>query len=258
MLRPKSELVIRAIPDGVETSISEMLPAFTDSDKNSLENIASLAGELKDLGLNCVPPLTQGTSSDKRILRPILDQEIDQNELRKKLLSPEDDNMELKSSLLFNFNQANAQPELSPAELNHETQVHGVLKTICAFANSDGGELYVGVEDSGAIIGLQFDFGCIGGIEDCDTWLTFLKSIIKTNFYSGSSILIYIDFKILEIDDEQICKIKVVSTVDTQFIRERRKSTRYKCYFRSSNGTEEIPIQDLPSFIESRHSSVKF
>ena len=29
------------------------------------------------------------------------------------------------------------------------------LKTICAFANSDSGELYIGVDDNGEIIGIN-------------------------------------------------------------------------------------------------------
>ncbi len=29
------------------------------------------------------------------------------------------------------------------------------LKTICAFANSDGGSLYIGIDDSAKIVGLE-------------------------------------------------------------------------------------------------------
>ena len=29
------------------------------------------------------------------------------------------------------------------------------LKTICAFANTDGGELYVGISDKGEIVGVE-------------------------------------------------------------------------------------------------------
>jgi len=252
VLRHKSELVFKALTRGIETSIGEMLPAFTRSDENSLENISQLSRELDGLGLICNPQLTKGTSEDKRILKRIQETEIDVNELKQKLRYDEDQKMELKSSLLYSFNEAAARPDQPPSKLNHEPVLHSVLKTICAFANSDGGELFIGVDDDGDIKGIEYDYLCSSTITDCDTWLTFLKNIIKTNFHSGQSILMYLSFKVIEVDQKNICAINVVNSEEIQFLKEKRKSSNYKCYYRSTNGTEEIHIQDLPAFVRTR------
>lgn len=64
----------------------------------------------------------------------------------------EDEHLEFKSSLFFPPKSKVASPDV---------QLRNVLKEVCAFMNSDGGTLYIGVNDSGYAAGMEMDFGYI-------------------------------------------------------------------------------------------------
>ena len=70
--------------------------------------------------------------------------------------------VEFKSSLLWNYK--------AKKKDNDKKLVHAVLKTITAFLNTDGGVLYVGVDDDGPILGLDRDYECLGKRRNWDGW----------------------------------------------------------------------------------------
>ncbi len=55
---------------------------------------------------------------------------------------------EFKPTLIYHFT----------TKKEHYTIRHGIAKTICAFLNSSGGYLFVGVNDEGVLNGLEYDF----------------------------------------------------------------------------------------------------
>ncbi len=70
---------------------------------------------------------------------------------------PEDQKLEFKSSFLFDLKTYERTGEAKPRAVN----AHSVAKTVAAFANSDGGTLYVGVGDDGQVLGLERDYQII-------------------------------------------------------------------------------------------------
>ena len=70
---------------------------------------------------------------------------------------PEDQKLEFKSSFLFDLRTYERTGEAKPRAVN----AHSVAKTVAAFANSDGGTLYVGVGDDRQILGLGRDYEII-------------------------------------------------------------------------------------------------
>ena len=67
------------------------------------------------------------------------------------LPSEESDRVEFKSSLRYSHEK----------EVPPEVLEHSVFKTICAFLNTSGGTLYIGVADDGAVIGLEMDYNVL-------------------------------------------------------------------------------------------------
>lgn len=92
--------------------------------------------------------------------------------------------VEFKPALLHNFNTG--KPGIS-------TKSH-IAKAICAFANSNGGILFIGISDTGKSQGLEFDFKHAGSKKPKDFFLLEfdqmisyffhpkIRSVIQTNF----------------------------------------------------------------------------
>ena len=76
------------------------------------------------------------------------------------IIDGETSTVEFKSSLLWDHKRGTKNAAL----------VDAVLKTITAFMNSEGGTLYVGVSDDGAIPGIGSDYACLGGKGNWDAW----------------------------------------------------------------------------------------
>ena len=100
------------------------------------------------------------------------------------------------------------------------------LKNVCAFANSDGGILFIGINDNGEII----------GIEDTKKLLETLPNIINHKIGIIPSVLIE------NIDGKQIVKIMVqVSSVPISY--------QGKYYLRSGSVVLELHGRELSDFL---------
>jgi len=78
-------------------------------------------------------------------------------------------NLEFKSTLQWDVINDNINKNLR----------HSVLKTLCAFLNTEGGTLLVGVEDDGTTFGLSNDLKLLGG--SLDKFQQLIVSLIHEN-----------------------------------------------------------------------------
>lgn len=97
--------------------------------------------------------------------------------------SGESDKIEFKSSLHHPYDELSPElQKLQPGQAKKEIQKllrKSVTKTIAAFLNSDGGTLLIGVADSGAVLGVEPDFGYLKqGKQTADGWLLSLQEVI--------------------------------------------------------------------------------
>ena len=104
------------------------------------------------------------------------------------------------------------------------------LKTICAFSNSDGGNLYIGVSDDGKII----------GIENCNKLVEILPN--KINNRLG----VLVGVKIENIDNKTILEIRVNKTYAPV-------SYNGKFYKRSGSNTIELNGSNLTNFLLNKY-----
>src|SRR5206468_3987866 len=73
---------------------------------------------------------------------------------------------------------------MTPPQLTRsDGVVHSALKTICAFLNSDGGTLIVGVTDTPAVCGFDSDLKLLNCGQD--GWETELRNLIQGRFING-------------------------------------------------------------------------
>jgi energy-coupling factor transporter ATP-binding protein EcfA2 len=105
--------------------------------------------------------------------------------------------VEFKSSLRWDYIQNNLNKELK----------HEVLKTICAFLNSDGGILFIGVDDQGQILGLENDYKTLGKRQDKDGFLQSIDASINEHLRRDTHANLIKEM--CEIDNKEICVISV-------------------------------------------------
>ena len=111
----------------------------------------------------------------------------------------ENKNTEFKSSFRYNLHTKTAQENIA----------HSSLKTLVAFLNTDGGELFIGVRDDGELLGLDNDFKVSGKGKgkDKDAFLLTLDNLISAQI--GAIHMGNISIELPVIDETEIAVIKV-------------------------------------------------
>ncbi|NRP28787.1 MULTISPECIES: DUF262 domain-containing protein [unclassified Aliiroseovarius] len=116
--------------------------------------------------------------------------------LHEMILQGEGQLVEFKSTLRY---------DMRTGEVNKKLE-HVIAKTVAAFMNSEGGSLFIGVDDHGNAIGLDLDYGTLKKA-DRDGFQLHLGNILDS--YLGKDVmkLWKLDWPLY--DDKQICHVQV-------------------------------------------------
>lgn len=117
-------------------------------------------------------------------------------EVQELILAGESDTVEFKSTLRY---------DLRSKEVNKKLE-YVIAKTVAAFMNSEGGNLFIGVDDNQNMLGLADDIFTLSK-PNIDGFELHLVEVIKKYIGADLSSHIKISFPIVE--DTQICRIKV-------------------------------------------------
>lgn len=151
----------------------------------------------------------------------------------------ESEGLEFKSTLRW---------DLKLGEVN-KTLEDVIMKTVAAFANSQGGVLLIGVDDDGKVIGLEHDYHSLGNV-DRDKFELHLRNLLNQHFEKGFvATKTKISFPLVE--DEEICQIEVAANSEPivlQF-KDRNGALVEKFYVRSGNSSQEIPMSEFNKYI---------
>ena len=158
----------------------------------------------------------------------------------------ESNTLEFKSTLRYCLKQQSPQKYVE----------HAVMKTIAAYLNSDGGTLLIGVDDSGAVVGLDHDFGTFAnkdlpGFDSLpglsDAFLRHLDNLIAANF--GDHVHHYLDIAMTAIDGKAICAVTVKGGAsDAIWLVNKEKNTE-QFYIRRSASTVELSPREAMQYI---------
>lgn len=125
---------------------------------------------------------------------------------------------------------------------NRKAVIHSALKTVCAFLNSQGGTLLLGVHDKGDIIGIEPDFILLGRKQDVDGFELKLTDLLKTRIRPIPANL-EVDFVV--VDGKTVCRIDVPADPRPHYLDNR-------LYIRLGNSTEELTGRDLEDWLRQR------
>lgn len=147
--------------------------------------------------------------------------------------------VEFKSSFFWDTRE-NRQRE----ELRQE-----ILKTICAFLNTQGGTLLVGVSDDGSLLGLDGDFSIIGGSRiqnKKDELRRKIVSFVSSQISPGgrSVVSTNVDIRFLDISEKNICVISV-----KRYGKPLYAGQREDFYIRNDSSSIILKSQEMIAYI---------
>lgn len=161
--------------------------------------------------------------------------------------------VEFKSSLYTPFYNG-IEPDKN---FNVDILIHTVMKNIVGFVNTKGGQLFIGVSDSGEIIGLDLDFSNYYRSTDSKDKNKLIDKFLQTldNFvdvWLGNDIRKFMDVKIHKFQDKEFCVITlkekermkpycVLNSIEKKITIKGKKGF----YFRGEAGTREYSYEDL-------------
>jgi hypothetical protein len=135
----------------------------------------------------------------------------------------EHDKMEFKSTFRWDIRQNKKNPAIE----------HAALKTMAAFLNSDGGDLLIGVEDDGAIYGVEAD-----GFPNDDKFLLHVWSLIKSSM--GQDVSPYIKTTLEKFDNKTVCRVHCLRSPKPIFLRQKGFDESFYIRIGPSSGSLEI------------------
>ena len=143
----------------------------------------------------------------------------------------ESDRVEFKSSWQWDVKQNSRNSNLRYAS----------LKTICAFLNTEGGTLLIGIEDSGVVLGLEDDYTVLGNRPTRDGLEQDIVNLINTRISCKTSLARLIKVRFEQLVDKDVCVISVCKAPEPAFVKDENKVTHF--YVRFGNSSKPLDIE---------------
>jgi hypothetical protein len=120
---------------------------------------------------------------------------------------------------------------------------HAVFKTICAFLNTDGGDLLIGVEDDGTVIGVEREYSTVRGA-DRDAYERWLTTAVKDNL-SGVAFDSFARVTWLQQEGHDVCLVHATKSTEPVFSID-------KFFIRRGNQTTELKGSQITEYVKIR------
>lgn len=244
-LSPEVWAVIgKAYETGVETSLGELAYLFDCEEGGILVAAAAVLERVRTMDLELLPGIEKGGFTDVRVLRKIESPEAD--DVGAMIDGGETATVEFKSSLLCSMHHwRDGQGLMELPGLPGE-----VLKTICAFLNSGGGELFVGVDDDGTLSdGILRDLELKGWT--LDRWQLHLSNLVAGQFFDGAMVLPYLRPRMLSVEGSPVFHVSVMPRRARSFVR-KEKSKPFEFFLRNGPQTNSLDLPGFYAYITAR------
>lgn len=142
--------------------------------------------------------------------------------------------LEFKSSLRWDYRSKQVNKKLE----------YAVMKTLCAFMNSDSGILLIGVNDEGEIKGIDEDLKHLHKA-DPDGFAQQIYNLAST--YLGSDCGKYIDVDIENVEDKNVAVVRVSSSDHPIFIKSGEQK---EFYIRTGNTSRLLNSEEVYKYIQ--------
>ena len=144
--------------------------------------------------------------------------------------------VEFKSSLLWDYHQ----------QIPNKSLYVPVIKNVAAFMNTRGGIVFIGVDDEGAILGLEPDFKVMKKKNEDGFENTFNLAF---NQMVGAEFRQYVEVVFEPIQEKTICMVTVQPALSPVFLTHKGKET---FYIKTGNSSQPLTVSQATKYIQSR------
>ncbi len=161
-------------------------------------------------------------------------------QLKKNILSViqdgESDRVEFKSSLRYDYRQESINKDLEEV----------IVKTIAGFMNTNGGELLIGVDDKGNVLGLEQDYQSLKK-KNRDGFELRIYQMITNDIGIEFCSLVQTDF--YDLDGKDVCVLRIEAAKSPAYVHGNSKTA---FYIRAGNSTKPLTIREAVKYINLR------
>lgn len=147
----------------------------------------------------------------------------------------ENDFVEFKSSIRYDYKQGGGKKDIE----------YIIAKAISAFMNTNGGRLFIGVNDSGEVIGIENDYAAVHH-KNKDGFLLQLNNIV--NHYLGKEFHQYLGIRVASIKGKDVCVVEVAKSKISVFLRD---GNREEFYIRASASSQSMSVREANEYIRT-------
>jgi FixJ family two-component response regulator len=269
ILAPTYDLVLFTDPDEAKGSLRDNEYSLVILDKNlpgtsgldvlkemreiapmlraiMLTGYADVESAVKSMKIGALDYVSKGTANLTTILRLRVEEALKVSEQLKaqEIRAPEliargeSATLEFKSSARWDYRLNKTNKELEKV----------IIKTVAAFMNSEhDGNLLIGVDDSGEIIGLADDYKTLGRKQDRDGYENFLMNILLDAYGKESAPFIHIVFH--QMEGKDICQIAVKPSTRPVFVRDDKGE---HLFIRTGNSTRALTTREAIEYCRTR------
>ena len=161
----------------------------------------------------------------------------DEQGVRSLMAKGESDTVEFKSSLRWDLRDERVNKALEGV----------VIKTLVGFLNAKGGTLLIGVDDTGAAVGISADYGTLKK-QDRDGFELHLQQIVTRDLgEAASASFLAVNFH--EIDGKDICQVTIEPSDHPIYVDSQKQAV---FYLRSGNATRPLPVDEAVKYVQHR------
>jgi hypothetical protein len=198
------------------------------------ENCRAITESLSTGGINSLAEMQQQTISTAQTVIDFLTLCKNENQIsviEEIIKRGEDNNTEFKSTLRWDLRQG----------IKNAAIEHASLKTLCAFLNSEGGDLLIGVRDDGSIEGIETD-----KFDNDDKFLLHLWTLIKTCM--GQEVVEWVKTTLQKFGDKTVCRVSCKRAAKPIFLNQKGFAEEY--FIRVGPSTSSLEISSALKYIQ--------
>ena len=177
----------------------------------------------------------------KNNLQKLSDKSYPKASIEDIISSGEHKHLEFKASLRWDLHQNKINKNLEKT----------VMKTITAFLNSEGGQLIIGVDDSGNILGLKQDYSSLSK-PNADGFENHFTNLFHNMI--GPEFRRFVELTIQKPNGTECCLVNVSHSDKPAYLK---MDNGEEFYIRTGNGTTPLKLSEAASYIDS-HWKGKF
>jgi len=268
ILSPSYELVLFTDPDEAITSFKQNRYELAILDKNLpgvsglvilkemrmtapdlraiiLTGYADVESAVESMKIGAVDYLSKGTAELSKVLQLKIEEALGSSSrntseqfIRELIASGESDTLEFKASARWDYRANKVNRELEKV----------ILRTVASFLNAaNTGNLLIGIDDDGNIIGLEADYRATGKRLGRDSYENFLMTVLVEEY--GKDVSPFIQIKFHLIDGHDICQIAVSPATKPVFVKQGNGE---HLFIRIGNSTRALSTREAIEYCKLR------